>query len=82
MTDRMLCHSLCFCHQGNGKIKGSISKIFTSMWKPWSYLEGSRDGGPSKAEGADRTTDGPTTYKGPSLIRDSPPANKLIHPSV
>ncbi|KAJ3595448.1 hypothetical protein NHX12_004751 [Muraenolepis orangiensis] len=48
-----------YCYRGNGKIRGSISKIYTSMWKPWSYLERSRD----EADSPDHTTDGTATSR-------------------
>ncbi|CAL8281591.1 unnamed protein product [Lota lota] len=64
-----------YCYRGNGKIKGSISKIFTSMWKPWSYLERSRDGVSSKADSPDHTTRGPTAYKASIGGQDLSPSN-------
>ncbi|CDQ90465.1 unnamed protein product [Oncorhynchus mykiss] len=34
-----------YCYRGNVKKPGPISKIYTSLWKPWSYLTGPSDTG-------------------------------------
>nr|XP_029479125.1 neurocan core protein-like isoform X1 [Oncorhynchus nerka] len=34
-----------YCYRGNVKKPGPISKIYASLWKPWSYLTGPSDTG-------------------------------------
>ncbi|KAM4605289.1 neurocan core protein-like [Polymixia lowei] len=55
-----------YCYRGNVKktamSEGSISKIYSSLWKPWSYLSGSSDVESPETDSPDHTTERtPTT---------------------
>ncbi|TKS79948.1 Neurocan core protein 245 kDa early postnatal core glycoprotein [Collichthys lucidus] len=45
-----------YCYRGKVKNSGSISKIYTSLWKPWSYLTGSSDADSAGTGSPDLTT--------------------------
>ncbi|KAM6990402.1 neurocan core protein-like isoform 1-T2 [Tautogolabrus adspersus] len=55
-----------YCYRGKVKNSGSISQIYTSLWKPWSYLTGSSDADSTGADNTDSTTQQPTTTRGSS----------------
>ncbi|XP_041698515.1 neurocan core protein [Coregonus clupeaformis] len=65
-TDATLLYD-AYCYRGNVKKPGPISKIYTSLWKPWSQLTGSSHsdtrGTDSPALAAETTSSTPTTVK-------------------
>ncbi|XP_026169648.1 neurocan core protein-like [Mastacembelus armatus] len=52
-----------YCYRGKVKDTGSISQIYTSLWKPWSYLTGSTDTDSTGTDSIDRTTQQTTTTR-------------------
>ncbi|XP_041752609.2 neurocan core protein isoform X1 [Coregonus clupeaformis] len=59
-----------YCYRGNVKKPGSISKIYASLWKPWSYLTGSSDTdtpGTDSLSLATETTSSPATTESRNL---------------
>ncbi|XP_028283455.1 neurocan core protein-like [Parambassis ranga] len=64
-----------YCYRGKVKNSDSISQIYSSLWKPWSYLTGSS--GP-KSKGTDTPgldTQQSTTVTGSSVGSDGSPSN-------
>ncbi|XP_029381266.1 neurocan core protein-like [Echeneis naucrates] len=59
-----------YCYRGKVKNTGSISQIYTSLWKPWSYLTGSSDADSTGTERPDLTTQ-QTATKGSSDVSPS-----------
>ncbi|XP_030016923.1 neurocan core protein-like [Sphaeramia orbicularis] len=55
-----------YCYRGKVKESDSISEIYTSLWKPWSYLTGSTDAASTGTDSVDRTTQQTTTSRGSS----------------
>ncbi|XP_034039882.1 neurocan core protein-like isoform X2 [Thalassophryne amazonica] len=64
-----------YCYRGKVKNPGSISQIYTSLWKPWSYLTGATDVYPAKTESSDLTTEQSTTTRGSLVSSDLSPSN-------
>ncbi|XP_062285211.1 neurocan core protein-like, partial [Scomber scombrus] len=62
-----------YCYRGKVKNTGSISQIYTSMWKPWSYLTGSTDA--TGTDSPNPTTQYTTTARGSSDGSDISPSN-------
>lgn len=60
-----------YCYRGKVKNTGSISQIYTSLWKPWSYLAGSSDADSTGTASPDVTSQQTTT------IRESPDDSEL-----
>ncbi|CAJ1072085.1 neurocan core protein-like isoform X1 [Xyrichtys novacula] len=50
-----------YCYRGKVKNAGSISQIYTSLWKPWSYLTGASDADSAETGNTDSTTQQTTT---------------------
>uniref|UniRef100_A0A3B4UX11 Neurocan n=2 Tax=Seriola dumerili TaxID=41447 RepID=A0A3B4UX11_SERDU len=61
-----------YCYRGKVKNTGSISQIYTSLWKPWSYLTGSSDADSTGTDKPDLTTQQTITTRGSS---DALPSN-------
>ncbi|XP_047445642.1 neurocan core protein-like [Mugil cephalus] len=61
-----------YCYRGNVKTTGSISQIYSSLWKPWSYLTGSTEAG---TDSPNPTTQQATTIRGLSDASDVSPSN-------
>ncbi|XP_071348242.1 neurocan core protein-like [Trachinotus anak] len=61
-----------YCYRGKVKNTGSISHIYTSLWKPWSYLTGSSDAESTGTDSPDLTTQQTTTTRGST---DASPSN-------
>ncbi|TDH05541.1 hypothetical protein EPR50_G00123310 [Perca flavescens] len=53
-----------YCYRGKVKNSGSISEIYTSLWKPWSYLTGSGDADSAGTGSSDGTTQQTATARG------------------
>ncbi|KAF7661781.1 hypothetical protein LDENG_00254430 [Lucifuga dentata] len=53
-----------YCYRGKVKKAGSISQIYTSLWKPWSYLAGISDSDSAGTKSPDLATDRTSTTKG------------------
>ncbi|KAK5888897.1 hypothetical protein CesoFtcFv8_014949 [Champsocephalus esox] len=53
-----------YCYRGKMKDSGSISQIYTSLWKPWSYLTDSSDADSAGTGSPDVTTPQTTTARG------------------
>ncbi|XP_074544598.1 neurocan core protein-like [Halichoeres trimaculatus] len=62
-----------YCYRGKVKDSGSISQIYTSLWKPWSYLTGESDAESTGTRDPDSTTQQPTTTRG--SVSDVSPSN-------
>ncbi|XP_040911426.1 neurocan core protein-like [Toxotes jaculatrix] len=60
-----------YCYRGKVKNTGSISQIYTSLWKPWSYLTGSSDTDSTGTDSPDLTTQQTITTRGPSDVSPS-----------
>ncbi|KAM8838530.1 neurocan core protein-like [Synchiropus picturatus] len=45
-----------YCYRGKVRDSGSISQIYTSLWKPWSYFAGSSDADSSGTVGPEQST--------------------------
>lgn len=56
------------CFLGKVKNTGSISQIYTSLWKPWSYLAGSSDADSTGTASPDVTSQQTTTIRGVTFI--------------
>ncbi|KAK5919418.1 hypothetical protein CgunFtcFv8_023315 [Champsocephalus gunnari] len=52
-----------YCYRGKMKDSGSISQIYTSLWKPWSYLTDSSDADSAGTGSPDVTTPQTTTAR-------------------
>ncbi|KAJ4936930.1 hypothetical protein JOQ06_001514, partial [Pogonophryne albipinna] len=52
-----------YCYRGKMKDSGSISQIYTSLWKPWSYLTDSSDADSAGTGSPDVTTQQTTTAR-------------------
>nr|XP_046265441.1 neurocan core protein-like [Scatophagus argus]XP_046265442.1 neurocan core protein-like [Scatophagus argus] len=52
-----------YCYRGKVKNSGSISQIFTSLWKPWSYLTDSSDADSAGTDNPNLTTQQTTTTR-------------------
>ncbi|XP_028987073.1 neurocan core protein-like [Betta splendens] len=61
-----------YCYRGKLKDADSISQIYTSLWKPWSYLTGSTD---ADSTGTQLTTQHAATTAGSSGGSDVSPSN-------
>uniref|UniRef100_A0A3Q1EG12 Neurocan core protein-like n=1 Tax=Acanthochromis polyacanthus TaxID=80966 RepID=A0A3Q1EG12_9TELE len=64
-----------YCYRGKVKNSDSISQIYTSLWKPWSYLTSSSDADSTGTHGSDPTTQQTTTSRGSSDGSDVSPSN-------
>ncbi|XP_068422341.1 neurocan core protein-like isoform X2 [Clinocottus analis] len=64
-----------YCYRGKVKDSGSISQIYTSLWKPWSYLAGTSDADSSGTAGPDGTTQQTSTIEGSTDTSDVSPSN-------
>ncbi|GLD58592.1 neurocan core protein-like isoform X1, partial [Lates japonicus] len=64
-----------YCYRGKVKNTGSISQIYTSLWRPWSYLTGSSDADSTGTAGPDLTTQQITTTTESSKGSDVSPSN-------
>ncbi|KAI3374351.1 hypothetical protein L3Q82_006189 [Scortum barcoo] len=64
-----------YCYRGKVKDSGSISQIYTSLWKPWSYLTGSSDAESAGTDNPDLTTQQGITTRGSSGSSDVSPSN-------
>ncbi|XP_042354489.1 neurocan core protein-like [Plectropomus leopardus] len=64
-----------YCYRGKVKNSGSISQIYTSLWKPWSYLTGSSDADSAGTGSPDVTTQQTNTTRGSSGGSDASPSN-------
>ncbi|XP_045908453.1 neurocan core protein-like [Micropterus dolomieu] len=64
-----------YCYRGKVKDSGSISQIYTSLWKPWSYLTGSNDADSTGKDSPNLTTQQTTTTRGSSDGSDVSPSN-------
>ncbi|XP_070775304.1 neurocan core protein-like [Enoplosus armatus] len=64
-----------YCYRGKVKNSGSISQIYSSLWKPWSYLSGSSDADSTGTNSPDLTTLQTTTSRGSSDGSDVKPSN-------
>ncbi|XP_034557946.1 neurocan core protein-like isoform X2 [Notolabrus celidotus] len=62
-----------YCYRGKVKNSGSISQIYTSLWKPWSYLTGTSDADSTGIDNTDSTTQQATTTRG--SVTDVSPSN-------
>ncbi|XP_037644279.1 neurocan core protein-like [Sebastes umbrosus] len=64
-----------YCYRGKVKDSGSMSQIYTSLWKPWSYLTGSSDADSAGTGSPDMTTQQTATTRGSSDGSDVSPSN-------
>ncbi|XP_034470389.1 neurocan core protein-like isoform X2 [Hippoglossus hippoglossus] len=64
-----------YCYRGNIKNMDSMSHIYTSLWKPWSYLAGSSDADSSGMDSPDPTTQQAVTTRGTLNGSDGSPSN-------
>ncbi|XP_035993963.1 neurocan core protein isoform X1 [Fundulus heteroclitus] len=62
-----------YCYRGKAKDTGSISEIYTSLWKPWSYLTGDADS--AEAESSNVTTQHTATLTDSSESSRVSPSN-------
>ncbi|XP_076000891.1 neurocan core protein-like [Genypterus blacodes] len=60
-----------YCYRGNVNKAGSISKIYTSLWKPWSYLTGSSDSSTSGTISPNLTTEQTSSGKDDTDLQPS-----------
>ncbi|KAG8014107.1 Neurocan core protein, partial [Nibea albiflora] len=60
-----------YCYRGKVKNSGSISQIYSSLWKPWSYLTGSSDADSTGTGSPDSTTQLIATTRGSSDVSPS-----------
>ncbi|XP_056277119.1 neurocan core protein-like [Pseudoliparis swirei] len=63
-----------YCYRGKVKNSDSISQIYSSLWKPWSYLAGISDADSTGTGSPDVTTQ-QTTTTGGSTDADVSPSN-------
>ncbi|KAK2822305.1 hypothetical protein Q5P01_022370 [Channa striata] len=61
-----------YCYRGKVKNTGSISQIYTSLWKPWSYLTGLGD---ADSAGTGLTTEQTAVTKGSTDVSPGSPSN-------
>uniref|UniRef100_A0A8C7ZQB1 Neurocan core protein n=1 Tax=Oryzias sinensis TaxID=183150 RepID=A0A8C7ZQB1_9TELE len=52
-----------YCYRGKVEETGSVSQIYSSLWKPWSYLTGSSDADSAATDGSNLTTQQTTTIR-------------------
>ncbi|KAM8849460.1 neurocan core protein-like isoform 2-T2 [Spinachia spinachia] len=64
-----------YCYRGAVEKSGSISQIYTSLWKPWSYLAGVSDGDPTRTSGPDLATPHPSPPRETTDVGDVSPSN-------
>ncbi|KAG7461362.1 neurocan core protein-like, partial [Solea senegalensis] len=64
-----------YCYRGNTKNTGSVSQIYTSLWKPWSYLTGLSDADSTGTESPGLTTQQTVTSRGSLHGGDGSPTN-------
>ncbi|XP_039999999.1 neurocan core protein-like [Xiphias gladius] len=64
-----------YCYRAKVKNTGSISQIYTSLWKPWSYLTGLNDADSTGTTSPDLTTQQTTTTRGSSDGNDVSPSS-------
>ncbi|XP_075954554.1 neurocan core protein-like [Anarhichas minor] len=64
-----------YCYRGKVENSGSISQIYTSLWKPWSYLAGLSDADSTRTGSPDATTQQTTTTGGSTDAGDVSPSN-------
>ncbi|XP_072220103.1 neurocan core protein-like isoform X2 [Leuresthes tenuis] len=55
-----------YCYRGKVKNTGSISQIYSSLWKPWSYLADSSNADSAGTDGSNQTTQQTTALRGTS----------------
>ncbi|XP_041847825.1 neurocan core protein-like [Melanotaenia boesemani] len=55
-----------YCYRGKVKNTGSISQIYTSLWKPWSYLTDSSNADSAGTDVSNLTTQQTATLRGSS----------------
>ncbi|XP_054595347.2 neurocan core protein isoform X2 [Nothobranchius furzeri] len=64
-----------YCYRGKVKETGSDSEIYTSPWKPWSYLTGSSDAESAATDSSNLTAQQTTTLAGSSKDSEVSPSN-------
>ncbi|XP_041658499.1 neurocan core protein-like isoform X2 [Cheilinus undulatus] len=64
-----------YCYRGKVKNSDAISQIYTSLWKPWSYLTGTSDADSTGTDNSDSTTQQSTTTRVSSNGSDTSPSN-------
>ncbi|XP_068593903.1 neurocan core protein-like [Cebidichthys violaceus] len=64
-----------YCYRGKVENSGSIFQIYTSLWKPWSYLAGLGDPDSTRTAGPDVTTQQTATTEGSTDAGDVSPSN-------
>lgn len=69
-------HLICF--PGKMKKSDSISQIYTSLWKPWSYLTGSSEATSTGAAHPGSTTQKTTTIKGVTFVNNYQSCGSVI----
>lgn len=69
-------HSICF--PGKMKKSDSISQIYTSLWKPWSYLTGSSETASTGAAHPASTTQKTTTIRGFTFVNNHQICSSVI----
>ncbi|XP_023820824.1 neurocan core protein [Oryzias latipes] len=52
-----------YCYRGKVEEMASVSQIYSSLWKPWSYLTGSSDADSAATDGSNLTTQQTTTIR-------------------
>ncbi|AWP04187.1 putative neurocan core protein-like [Scophthalmus maximus] len=61
-----------YCYRGNMESTDSIAQIYTSLWKPWSYLTGSSEATSTGTDSPGLTTQQTITTRGSSDVSDGP----------
>ncbi|XP_070830192.1 neurocan core protein-like [Chaetodon trifascialis] len=64
-----------YCYRGKVKNTGSISQIYSSLWKPWSYLTGSSHADSEGTDSPDLITQQTATTRGSSDGSEVSPSN-------
>uniref|UniRef100_A0A3P8WER1 Neurocan core protein-like n=1 Tax=Cynoglossus semilaevis TaxID=244447 RepID=A0A3P8WER1_CYNSE len=64
-----------YCYRGNVKSTDSVSQIYSSLWKPWSYLTGSSDADSTETDSSEPTAQPSSITKGFLDGGDGSPAN-------
>ncbi|XP_029310015.1 neurocan core protein-like isoform X2 [Cottoperca gobio] len=64
-----------YCYRGKVKDSSSIAQIYSSLWKPWSYLTDSSDADSTGTGSPDVTTQQTTTARASSDGSDVSPSN-------
>uniref|UniRef100_A0A667WN71 Link domain-containing protein n=1 Tax=Myripristis murdjan TaxID=586833 RepID=A0A667WN71_9TELE len=67
------------CLLGNVKKTSSISKIYTSLWKPWSYLAGSSNADSPGTDSPSLATEQTTTNRGCTFVYGYRMCSSVIH---